>query len=126
MHRIPKSAQRHIDALQRTRAANAGNLASAAAARAARKATELPRAVGPVRRLALGETPQEICNAYDVYLNGIKQRLCIIADMDLGYVKRYKAGVGNIPSKDRRGNAQTEMVTGNVQIVRKGEPLDAG
>jgi len=115
--RIPKSAQRHIDALNRIRREGMAKL---------NKAIEMKVAAydGPVpRRMAVDETPSGMHAAHDVYLNGVKQRLCIVADMDKGYVKRYVSGVGNIPLRNRKGNTDTELLFGDVQIVRKGTKL---
>lgn len=122
MHRIPKSAQRHIDRLNKVRADTAVALAAAAMARAART----PLVDCPVPRyMSLDSTPRDVAAAHDVYLNGVKQRLCIVADMDKGFIKRYVAGVGNIPALNRHGKADTELLFGDVRIVRRGEKLAA-
>lgn len=72
------------------------------------------------KRLELGRTPDSICRAYDVYFNGVKQRLCKLADVEKGRIIRYKNGIGNQPVAKGFG-IQIEELFGNVEIRRKGD-----
>jgi hypothetical protein len=118
---IPKSAQRKIDSVSRLRSSS---LLMAAAMLGVSNgiaiASQAPPAGPPPRRLELGVTPQQVCNQYDVYFNGEKQRLCCVADVDKGYIKRYLRGVGRKPVVNKNGKYDMELLFGKVQIVPKG------
>lgn len=118
MSYIPKSAQEKIDALK---SIPLPTLATAAAVIVAHAEIQQVIAQLPVapRRMEVGVTPQDVCSAYDVYLNGRRQSLCLIADVDKGFVRRYIHGVGNRPCPDRHGHMNTEIKFGRVHIVRK-------
>jgi hypothetical protein len=106
--------------MNRVRAATA----EALLAQAQRRASAKVAYTGPVpRRMDLLTTPQEVLRAHDVYFNGVKQKLCTFACMDSKIIKRYVNGMGNIPIRGRDGLMATETLHGDVQIVRKGEPL---
>lgn len=68
------------------------------------------------RRMHSGTTPASVCDAFDVFFNGIRQLCCKTADVDKGYIVRYKKSVGRKPV----GTA-TEVLRGKVEIRRKGE-----
>lgn len=122
MHRIPKSAQRHIDAMQKVRAETAKALAAAGE----RKAAASRGYAGPVPlRMDLATTPREVAAAHDVYFNGVKQTLCVFACMETGTIKRYRKGVGHSPVRGKDGNAEMETLQGDVVIVPKGQALAA-
>ena len=80
-----------------------------------------PKMAQVPRRLCIDSTPAEVCKQFDVYFNGVKQRLCHTADVDQGYIIRFKLGIGNMPVRNRFGKYDTEQLQGKVQIVRKGE-----
>lgn len=48
---------------------------------------------GPITRLDVTTMPQEFTRKFDVTLNGVKQRHCIVADENEGYVVRYRMGL---------------------------------
>lgn len=60
---------------------------------------------------------------YDVYLDGIKQRWCYLANEDDGYIERYKSDdKGNLVLTSNREEIQVEKIYGKICIVkRKGE-----
>lgn len=55
---------------------------------------------------------------YDVFLNGEKQCVCLIADEEKGMVRRYKRNMLGILCKGRNGLI-TEDLYGKVEIKRK-------
>lgn len=56
---------------------------------------------------------------YNVFLDGVRQTHCIIADSENGYVLRYKrTGLGTL-SVGRDGRLKTEELFGNVVIESK-------
>lgn len=119
---VPKGAQKRLNAMAMVRANTAATLAVMSIQTTQRV---LKEAGGDVpRRLELGVTPTRICNAYDVYLDGVKQTLCIIADVDKGYIKRYIRGVGRKPVPNKNGMFDTELHFGKVEIVPKGAKRD--
>ena len=53
------------------------------------------------------------CKLFDVYLNGVQQFNCTIADEEQGYVRQlFDRGTGKSYQKDTEGR---------VQIVRRGQ-----
>jgi hypothetical protein len=68
------------------------------------------------RRMDSDTTPRHICESHDVFFNGIRQLCCKVADVDQGYIVRYKKSVGRRPV----GTA-TEVLRGKVEIRRKSE-----
>lgn len=102
-NRIPKKAQRLIDKANR-------------ATQDRRINTEIKQAIIPVPRvMAMGMTPRHIMNLFDVYLNGEKQTLCTLANVDKGLVRRWDKGIGHTPLK----GAVQEEVFGKVEIRRR-------
>ncbi len=81
----------------------------------------VPKVPKTMKRLCIDDTPHEVCQQYDVYFNGVKQHLCHTADVEKGHILRFKRGMGNLPVKNRVGRYDTEMLTGKVEIVPKGE-----
>lgn len=73
------------------------------------------------RRMDSDTTPRDVCEAFDVYFNGIRQLCCKVADVDKGYIVRYKRSVGRKPV-----GTETEVLRGKVEIRRKGEPRQTG
>jgi hypothetical protein len=115
---VPKGVQRRLNARPRSR-----SFLMAAAMLGVSNGiaiTPLPPTGPTPRRLELGVTPQEICNQYDVYFNGVKQTLCCVADMDKGYIKRYLRGIGRKPVVNKNNKYDMELLFGDVQIVPKG------
>lgn len=102
MSRIPKHAQRAIDKANRARQAQ--QPAAPAPAKPA----------GPPRRMEAGVTSPRICGMYDVFLDGVQQVRCKIADVDGGFVVRYIHGKGNRPE-----GWETERLEGKVEIRPK-------
>jgi hypothetical protein len=103
MSYIPKSAMKRI--------VMANNRSAAlASAMTAQVILQTPR------RMEAGVTPLGIQGMYDVYLDGVKQHLCTLADVDRGYVVRYIRGKSNRPQ-----TKQTETIHGKVEIRRRGE-----
>lgn len=123
---VPKGAQKRLNAMAQVRANTAATLAIARIqVNANVHQGEIPR------RLELGVTPTRICNAYDVYLDGKKQALCTVADVDKGYIKRYVRGVGRKPVPNKNGAFDVELLWGKVEIHPKGvkreqAPSEAG
>lgn len=70
--------------------------------------------------LSIQDTPAEVLRRYDVYFKGKKQSLCTVADVEQGYIERFKLGVGNMPVRDRDGQLRTVKLFGKVEIVPKG------
>jgi hypothetical protein len=103
MNRIPKKAQRAIDAANR--------------AREQQKSRQYERfaALPPMRFMSLHQTPRNIINMYDVFFNGEKQRLCTIADVGQGMIRRWKYGTGSVPAP----GSPTEDLFGKVEIRLK-------
>lgn len=102
MSYIPKSAQRKIDASVKLRA-TVGIPTSGPGT---------PQHAYVPRRLEQGTPGQGL---YEVFFNGQRQHLCVIADMDAGFITRYTQGIGNQPS-----TKTTETLKGRVVIRRKG------
>lgn len=73
----------------------------------------------PPKRMDINTTPRSVCNAWDVFFNGQKQRACVIADRETGYIKRYKLAIGSMPVKGRSGTYETEELHGKVEFRRK-------
>lgn len=104
MSYIPKSAQRKIDAANRAIKA-------------------MPhRVFDGYEKIAVPFVPNRLVSGmagaqmWDVFLDGMKQHLCQVADIDGGYVIRYLRGVGSKPL-----TKETETVFGVVEIRRKGK-----
>jgi hypothetical protein len=72
-------------------------------------------AMAAPRFMSLASTPRNIINMYDVYFNGEKQRLCTVADVGNGMIRRWMYGTGNVPAKD----SPTEDLFGKVEIRLK-------
>jgi hypothetical protein len=70
-------------------------------------------------RLDINKDTQEKCVQYDVFFNGVKQSLCVVADEEKGYIERYKFGIGRRPLKGRFGRIGTIKLHGKVEIRRK-------
>lgn len=92
-----------------------------AALRISTPSTEIPvpdslpsRAPGYMK---LGRTPERICRAYDVYLNGVRQVSCDEVSVEAGFVKRYPIGRGGLADRSK----PLETLTGTVEIVHKGQ-----
>ncbi len=86
-------------------------------------------ASGPAmpRRMEVGVTPQDVCQAFDVYLNGVLQDgCCVVADVDAGYVVRYvRTADGKFMMRhDKR--LLMQRVNGKVEFRRKGERYKTG
>ena len=56
---------------------------------------------------------------YDVFIDGVKQTHCIVADSEKGTALRYKKNAVGMLCKGRGGKFQTEEVTGIVTILPK-------
>jgi hypothetical protein len=115
---VPKGAQKRMNAMAQVRATSQVTLALMGIQATAKVHSEADGIVP--QRLELGVTPTRICNAYDVYLNGKKQALCTVADVDKGYIKRYVRGVGRKPVPNKEGAFDVELLWGKVQIIPKG------
>lgn len=118
---VPKGVQRKNNALAMMRATSQTTLALMGMQVSARVHKEFAGEVP--RRLELGLTPTHVCNAFDVYLDGKRQQLCTVADVDKGYIKRYVHGVGRKPVPNKEGAFDVELLWGKVQIVPKGTKL---
>lgn len=73
----------------------------------------------PVTRLDVTTMPQEFTKKFDVTLNGVVQRLCVIADVTEGFVVKYTMGLFGAPVKGRGGVFKTQKVYGTVTITEK-------
>lgn len=73
----------------------------------------------PVTRLDVRTMPQEYTRKFNVTLNGVKQRHCIVADAKDGYVVRYRMGLYGAPVLGRDGNFKTQQCWGVVAITEK-------
>lgn len=73
------------------------------------------------KRLDIRIHSQEYCKQFEVFFNGIKQRLCTEADAEKGYIVRYKLGIGSLPVQNREGKYETERLQGRVEIKLKVE-----
>lgn len=71
------------------------------------------------KRLDIKHHSQEYCKKFEVFFNGQKQRLCTEADVEKGYIVRYKLGIGNLPVANRAGEYETERLQGRVEIKLK-------
>lgn len=71
----------------------------------------------PVTRLDANTMDPDVCRKYDVTLNGVRQRLCIVADSVEGYVIKYTRGLFGVPTKGRGGSLKTQRVYGKVTIT---------
>jgi hypothetical protein len=69
--------------------------------------------------LDIHKDSKQYCAMWDVYLNGVKQRACMVADVEKGHVIRFKHAIGNLPVRGRTGKFETEVVRGKVEIRRK-------
>ncbi len=100
MNRIPKKAQRAIDAANR--------------AREKTKSDEFKRraALPEMRFMSLTKTPRNIINMYDVFFNGEKQKLCTLADVGTGTIHRWRYGRGNVPIP----GSPVDVLQGKVEI----------
>ena len=74
---------------------------------------------GHITRLDVTTMPQEFTRKFDVTLNGVKQRHCVIADVKEGYVVRYRMGLFGAPVMGRNGVFKTHTVYGVVTITEK-------
>lgn len=96
---IPKKAQRLIEGC--------------------RKSTQEALANKPISmkrtRLSIHEHPVAVLKRYDVYFNGEKQSLCVVADAELNYITRYKYSIED---------GQVETLHGIVEIVLKTKPIN--
>jgi hypothetical protein len=76
----------------------------------------------PPVRMDINSTPRHVCQAWDVFFNGQRQRACIIADREKGYIKRYKLAIGSMPVRGRSGTYETEELHGKVEFkLKEGE-----
>jgi hypothetical protein len=73
-------------------------------------------------KLSLSEDGAGKCAQFDVYLDGVKQNACTVADSDEGYVLRYRRNVFGAPAMHKSGRPVIERKNGVVVIVRKGTP----
>jgi len=103
MSRIPKSAQRAIDKANRQR--DLERLAQV------ERLASLP----VPRRMDVNFTPRSIINLHDVFFNGEKQTLCVMADAVKGIIHRWSHGTGHRPGK----GAVIQELQGKVEIRRK-------
>lgn len=104
MGHIPKSAQRAIDKANRDRA------------KMARVRDQVAAQLPVPRVMAHGMTPQSIMNLFDVYLDGERQHLCTLANVDKGLIRRWCRGHAHLADK----TGGQEEVYGKVEIRRKG------
>jgi hypothetical protein len=80
--------------------------------------------IKPVTRLDVTTMPQEFTKKFDVTLNGVVQRLCVIADVTEGFVVKYTMGLFGAPVKRRGGVFKTQKVYGVVTITEKKPKYD--
>ena len=73
----------------------------------------------PVTRLDVSTMSADFCRNFDVHLNGVRQRLCTVADVKEGYVVRYRTGVFGRPVKGASGVLKTQKMYGVVTITEK-------
>ena len=73
----------------------------------------------PVTRLDVTTMPQEFTKKFDVTLNGVAQRLCIVADVTEGYVVKYTTGLFGRPVRGPGGVLKTQKFHGVVTITEK-------
>lgn len=104
MSYIPKSVQRKIDAQNRARSMHIASLIAAG--------VQVVAAEPFVPTLLNSGQPG--AGMWDVFLDGVKQHLCLRADAKLGYIVRYTRGVGNKPT-----TRETEQMYGLVEFKRK-------
>lgn len=72
------------------------------------------------KRLSISENSMDYYKMFDVLLDGKRQTRCTVADVEHGYVIRYKQAVFGIPVKNHKtSKVETETVHGKVEIVRK-------
>lgn len=72
------------------------------------------------KRLSVDEHSADYCRMFEVFLDGKKQTRCTVADVEHGYVIRYKNAIFGIPIKNHKtGKVETETVKGLVRIVHK-------
>ena len=74
---------------------------------------------GPVTRLDVTTMPQEFTRKFDVTLNGVRQRYCVIADVTKGFVVRYTTGLFGALVRGRNGVFKTHTIYGVVTITEK-------
>lgn len=121
---VPKGAQKRLNAASNGSAMShfrANTLATLAIAQLQVNARVHDAMAGEIpQRLELGVTPQHVCNAYDVYIDGKKQILCCVADIEKGYIKRYIRGLGRKPVANKNGMFDMETLFGKVEIIPKG------
>lgn len=82
---------------------------------------DVPRADMPTpTRMKTGETPNEICAAFDVYLDGVRQDgCCVEADTQAGYVVRYRRSQRTGKYVRNGDEIETERVEGKVEFKRR-------
>ena len=56
---------------------------------------------------------------YDVFIDGVKQTNCIVADAEKGTALRYKKNTVGMLCKGRGGKFQTEEVRGAIVITKE-------
>lgn len=78
-------------------------------------------------RLSIESDDLDYCRSFHVYLDGVEQTRCVVADAKEGYVKRHKVNALGfpIPSGIRKGHLKTEIVKGAVTFKLKQEAADA-
>lgn len=101
---VPKSAQRKLQALQRSRTAQRDHATPVPAA---------PRAAPPIapESLDIRRDSVEHCKQWDIFLNGVRQTSCQVANAKDGYVIRFVRARGRLVS-----GAGTEFIRGKVEI----------
>lgn len=80
----------------------------------------LPRRAEPPRRLDIRQDKPAFYTQFDVYLDGVKQSRCVVADADKSYVERYLPNPAPWLTRFAR---RTERKSGTVVIVWRDDPL---
>lgn len=78
------------------------------------------RRAEPPRRLDIRQDKPAFYTQFDVYLDGVKQSRCVVADVDKGYVERYLPNPAPWLTRFAR---RTERKSGAVVIVWRDDPL---
>lgn len=113
MSYIPKKALKKIQQVR--------GVVARSAATHDRERAKLALSIPTPRKLEVGVDSPQVCAAFDIYFNDKLQRLCVIADVEKGYIKRHVRGIGNRPVKNAAGKFDNEILFGRVQIVPKGQ-----
>lgn len=108
MSYIPKSVARSLQRDQRTRAVRQAALVAAAVQLVA--SGQAPSGNVP-KRLDIAVDNISECSKYDVFFNGIRQTACRVADVEQGYIVRYKRARGRLMS-----GGEVERLEGKVEI----------